>query len=144
MDQGEREAPLVWFGKPAWSSYIFIWMFMAIIGVRAGVSFHLGLYENAAYELLLVGALGTLPFYFHKTTHYRITRRAIYRSKGILGKEEQSFLLSSIESVGKQQGPLERLFNCGNVVLKLKDGRKERLSGIKDPDVVGRKIRALL
>jgi len=144
MGDQEREAPLIWKGKPAWSSYIFIWMFVTIIGIRAMVSFKLGLVDNALYEILLVAALISLPLYFHKTTHYRVTRHAVYRAKGFSGKEEQSFPLSTIESVSKQQGPLERLFNCGNVVLKLKDGRKERLSGIKDPDVIGRKIMALL
>jgi membrane protein YdbS with pleckstrin-like domain len=119
-------------------------MFVTIIGIRAVVSFRLGLGENAFYEIVLVSVLLTIPLYFHQTTHYRVTRHAVFRAKGFLGKEEQSFPLSAIESVSQQQGPLERLFNCGNVVIKLKDGRKERLSGIKDPDVVGRKIRALL
>ena len=144
MISQEGEAPLVWKGKPAWSSYIYIWMFATIIGIRGLVSLWLGYWQSALFQGLVVVCMIALAVFFHKTTNFRITRQAIFRTHGFLGKQEQSFPLSSISSITKQQGPLERLFNSGNVVLKLKDGRKERLSGIKDPDVIGRKIKALI
>jgi membrane protein YdbS with pleckstrin-like domain len=144
METQDKDGPVVWVGQPAWSSYIFIWIFAAILGVRGVASLWMGYWYSGAFHTITIGMLVALALFLHQTTHYRITRQAIYRTKDLFGKAEQSFPLSTIASVSKQQGPLERLVGSGNVVLHLKDGRCERLSGVKDPEVVCRKITALL
>ena len=93
---------------------------------------------------VLMGMLVALAIFLRQTSRYRVTRRAVHRAKGILGKAEQAFQLEDIASVDQQQGPLDRLFCSGNVVLYLKKGTREQLAGVKDPDLVCRKIRALL
>ena len=69
---------------------------------------------------------------------------AVYRTIGVLGKAEQTFPLKAIASVSIRQGPLDRFFGIGTVLLHFKEGSRERLIGVKDPDVVCRKITALL
>ena len=144
MKQREDKTPLIWEGKPTWSSYIYIWMFSSIIGIRGIISLWLGHWESALFQGILIILVSTVAFFFHQTTHFKMTRYAVYRSKGFSGKSYQSFPISAISSVSKQQGPLERLFGIGNIVLHLKDGQKERISGIYDPDILGRKIRAMI
>jgi hypothetical protein len=39
---------------------------------------------------------------------------------------------------------LDRFFGIGTVMLQTKDGTHERLVGLKDPEVIRRKIEALL
>ncbi len=144
MISQKRDEPLVWEGKTAWSSYIYIWIFSTVIAIRGLVSLWLGYWQSALFQGLVVVFMIALAAFFHETTYFKITREAVYRSRGFLGKQAQSFSLSSISSVTRQQGPLERFFDCGNVVMNLRDGKSARLSGIKNPDVVCRKIKALL
>ena len=119
MNQKEEKTSLIWQGKPTWSSYIYIWIFSAIIGIRGIVSLWLGFWESALFQGIVIFLVSALAFFFHKTTHFKMTRYAIYRSKGFSGKNYQSFPISTISSVSKQQGPLERLFGCGNIVLHM-------------------------
>ncbi|MCI0526036.1 MAG: PH domain-containing protein [Nitrospira sp.] len=144
MDDQDHDASMVWRGKPAWSSYIYLWIFATIFAIRGLISLRMGYWTGALFHLATIGMLAFLAIFLHQTTHYRVTREAIYRARGILGKDEQSFPISSIDSVSKQQGPLERLLGSGNVILHLKGGIRERLAGVKDPDVVCNKIRAML
>jgi membrane protein YdbS with pleckstrin-like domain len=75
-----------------------------------------------------------------------ITRHAVHRTTGIRGRVDRAIPLNSITSVEIERGPLDRLFGIGAVVLYLKEGegRRERIAGIKDPEVVYRKMTALL
>jgi membrane protein YdbS with pleckstrin-like domain len=144
MDVHNRNGSVVWVGKPAWSAYVFLWFFAAIIAIRGIISFRLGYWDSMLFHFALVGMLSALACFLRQTTHYKVTRRAVHRSKGFLGKEERSFPLETIASVEELQGPLDRLLGSGDVVLHLKEGTRQRLAGVKDPDVVCRKIRALL
>jgi membrane protein YdbS with pleckstrin-like domain len=144
MDVHDRNSSVVWIGKPAWSAYVFLWFFAAIMAIRGIISFRLGYWDSMLFHLAVVGMLSALAFFLRRSTHYKVTRKAVHRSKGFLGKEEQTFPLTAIVSVDEQQGPLDRLFGSGDVVLHLKEGTRQRLAGVKDPDVVCRKIRALL
>jgi uncharacterized membrane protein YdbT with pleckstrin-like domain len=144
MDAPGRSEPPVWSGPPAWGHYFFLWFFVAILAVRGVISLWMGYRSSVAYHWVGSAILVALAHFLRRTTRYRLTRQAIFRSEGILGKDERSFQLSAIASVHEQQGPLDRLLGSGDVMLHLKDGTHERLSGVKDPDVVARKIAALL
>jgi len=134
----------VWAGRPAWSHYFFLWFFVAILAVRGVISLWMGYPASVAFHLSGGVLLAALATYLRRTTHYRVTRLAVFRSEGFLGNDERSFPISALASVREQQGPLERWLGCGDVLLHLKDGTQERLAGIKDPEVVSRKITALL
>ncbi len=138
------DGPVVWTGQPAWSTYVFLWCFVAILGIRGVIFLWLGYWISIFYHAAGMGMLVALAIFLRRTTRYRVTRQAVHRAQGILGKTEQTFPLGDIASVDQLQGPLDRLFCSGNVVLYLKKGTREQLAGVKDPEVVCRKIRALL
>jgi membrane protein YdbS with pleckstrin-like domain len=144
MDVSGYREPSVWAGRPAWGHYFFLWFFVAILGVRGVVSLWMGYHASVAFHLAGIAVLAALAVFLRRTTRYRLTRQSVFRSDGILGENERSFPLSAIASVREQQGPLERWLGCGDVMLYLKDGTRERLTGVKDPEVVSRKIAALL
>lgn len=144
MDSSAGGEPPVWEGRPALGYYFFLWFFVAILGVRGMISLWMGYRASAGFHLAAISMLAALAFFLRRTTRYRVTRQAVFRSEGFLGESERSFPLSSIASVREQQGPLDRLLGCGEVTLLFKDGTRERLAGVKDPDVVTRKIAALL
>jgi membrane protein YdbS with pleckstrin-like domain len=143
-DSSVRSEPSVWEGRPAWSYYFFVWFFVAILGVRGMIAIWMGYRASAAFHLAGILMLAALAFFLRRTTRYRITRQAVFRSEGFFGESERSFPISAIASVRDQQGPLDRLLGCGEVTLLLRNGTRERLAGVKDPDVVSRKIAALL
>lgn len=144
MDASARSELPVWEGRPAWGYYFFVWFFVAILAVRGIISLWMGYGGSAMIHLAGVPMLVGLALFLRRTTLYRVTRQAVSRSEGIFGEAERSFPLSSIASVREQQGPLDRLLGCGEVMLHLKDGTQERLAGVKNPEVVCRKIAALL
>jgi membrane protein YdbS with pleckstrin-like domain len=144
MGTARHDERSVWAGRPAWNHYIFLWFFVAILAVRGGISLWMGYPASVVFHLSGVMLLSALAIFLRRTTHYRVTRQAVFRSEGFFGNDERSFPISSLASVRGQQGILERWLGCGDVMLHLKDGTQERLAGVKDPEVVSRKITALL
>lgn len=140
---GNDDSPVVWEGQPAWSHYVFLWVFVGIISLRSVMFLLLGYGTNVPFHFALVGMLIALAIFLRRTTRYRVTRQAVHRAYGILGKGDQGFPLADFESVDFFQGPLDRLFNSGTVVLVTKVGERIRLGGVKDPEVVCNKIKAL-
>ena len=138
-----RESP-VWEGRPAAGYYFFLWFFVAVLGGRGLIALWMGELSSAAIYLAGMALLAALGLFFRRTTRYRVTRLAVSRSDGLFGNAEQAFPLSSIASVREHRGPFDRLLGCGDVMLHLKDGTQERLAGVNEPDVVCRKITALL
>jgi len=141
--QGD-DSPIIWTGRPAWSTYLWLWIFCAILGIRGVVSFSMGYRNSALFHIMAIGLLAMLAVLLRSTSRYRLTRQAIYRSKGFVGKAEQSFPISSVSSVSEKRSPLERFTGSGDLVLHLKNGVNERLTGLKHPEILRRKIEALL
>lgn len=144
MKTNRIDEKVIWTGRPAWSRYIFLWFFTVVFAGRMALSLRIGHWGSAmifgAGAILFI-ALGLFQ---HQTTRYRITRKAVYRSKGMMGKDEYRFPLMEIDSASVQGNVLDRLFGTGTLVLNLKGGRIERLDGIIDPEVVSLKLEALL
>jgi len=138
-----REPP-VWEGWPSLGHYFFLWFFVAILGGRGLFALWTGDRGSASIYLAGMALLAALGLFLRRTTRYRVTRQAVSRSDGILGKTERSFPLSSIASVREQRGAFDGLLGCGDVMLQLKDGTQERLAGVKEPEIICRKIEALL
>jgi membrane protein YdbS with pleckstrin-like domain len=85
-----------------------------------------------------------LAVFFRHTTRYTVTPDAVHRTIGVFGESEESVPIADIESVSVRASPLDRFFGIGTVMLQTKDGTRERLVGLKDPDVIRRKIEGLL
>jgi len=144
VKQSSDGEPPVWEGRPALGHYFFLWFFVAVIAIRGLFSLWMDDRVSAAVLLAGMALLVVLGLFLRRTTRYRVTRRAVVRSDRLFGKTERSFPLSSIRSVSEQRGPLDRFLGCGDVMLHLNDGTQERLAGVDEPDVVCRKIEALL
>jgi len=143
----EEDHRLVWEGRPAWSEYIFLWFFAFISTFRALTVFILAMGDPGSGLIYLFGAglFVGLAYFLRRTNHYAVTRAAVHRATGLLGRSEKIIPLKEITAVGIEQGPLDRLFGIGTILIHLKEGeRADRLSGIRDPEVVCRKIEALL
>jgi membrane protein YdbS with pleckstrin-like domain len=143
-DWADRAEPPVWEGRPAWSHYFFLWFIVAVLAIRGLFSLRTEEWGSAAVDLAGTAMLAALGLFLRRTTRYRVTRLAISRSDGLFGNAERTFQLSSIASVREHRGPFDRLLGCGDVMLHLNDGTQERLAGVNEPEVVCRKIEALL
>lgn len=143
----DEDRLLVWEGRPAWSEYIFLWFFALISAVRALIVFILPMGDPGSGLIYLFGAglfIGLASF-LRRTNRYAVTRAAVHRASGLFGRGEKIIPLKEISRLSIEQGPLDRLFGIGTLLLHLKEGdRADRLSGIRDPEVVCRKIEALL
>jgi membrane protein YdbS with pleckstrin-like domain len=133
-----------WSGQPAWSEYVFLWFFTLVVGVRASFSVWLGQWGTAAIYGAGIAVFVGIAVFFRRTTRYTLTQEAIYRTTGLFGRSEDRLPLAEVESVSVRQRPLDRLFGIGTVEVRCANGKDERLSGLKDPEVICRKIEALL
>ncbi|MFY9270428.1 MAG: PH domain-containing protein [Candidatus Manganitrophaceae bacterium] len=141
----EEDRRLVWKGQPAFSEYAFLWFFALLSLIRGGVAFFMG--NAGSGSIYLLGTVLFIGFatVLHRASRYTITRAAIHKTAGFFGKEETILPLIEIVSLRVEQGPLDRLLGIGTLLLYRKGtDRVERLRGITDPEVVLRKIEALL
>jgi membrane protein YdbS with pleckstrin-like domain len=142
----DSPAPAVWEDRPAWSKFRFIWLFAFIAALRAVVRLWLG--ETESVLIYTTGAilLVAMVLFLRNGIHYRLTRDGVYTTLGIRNRIELSIPIGNIRTVDIEQDPMDRFFGIGTLVLHLKDEetRKERIKGIKNPEIVYNKIKALL
>lgn len=133
-----------WSGRPAWSEYVFLWFITVVFGVRAGLSVWWGQWGVVAIHVAGMAAFVGLAVFFRATTRYTVTQDAIYRTVGVLGQREDRLPISEVESVSVRQSGLDRMLGIGTVALHRPDGTYVRLAGLRDPEVICRKIEPLL
>ena len=144
MIRGRGHETIRWTGRPAWGEYVFLWFVTVVFGVRFGLSVWNGQWGTA---MILGSGLvmsGALAVFFRQTTRYTVTQDAVYKTKGFFGESEDRLPIADIESVSVRQSPLDRFLGIGTIMLQLKEGKHERLVGLKVPDVIRRKIEVLL
>ncbi|MGH7273566.1 MAG: PH domain-containing protein, partial [Nitrospiria bacterium] len=117
MDGRESPEAVMWSGQPAWSEYVYLWFFSILFGARALMSLWIGHWSSLFIHVTGMGLLVAMAVFLRQTSHYRLTRMAVYRTIGVLGKAEQTFPVKAIASVGIRQGPLDRFFGIGTVLL---------------------------
>ncbi|MFZ5876773.1 MAG: PH domain-containing protein [Nitrospirota bacterium] len=133
-----------WSGQPAWSQYIFLWFITAVFGVRTGLSVWWGQWGIVVIHVAGMAVFVCLAVFFRRTTKYTLTQEAIYRSAGMFGRTDERLPLSEVASVDVGRSRLDQLLGIGTVLLYREDGTSDRLAGLKDPEVIQRKIEALL
>jgi len=76
---------------------------------------------------------------------YMVTPTRLVIKNGYTGHEIESVKLEMIQTVELQQGPLARFWGIGTLVIGSSDKKREiQVRGVKDPEVIQVKIRALL
>jgi membrane protein YdbS with pleckstrin-like domain len=133
-----------WSGQPSWSQYFFLWFITAVFGLRVGLFVWWGEWGSAAIHVAGMAVFVSLAVFFRRTTRYTLTQEAVYRTTGLLGQRENRLPLSEFESVSVGLTRLDQLLGIGTVLLNRADGTSERLAGLSEPEVIQRKIEALL
>lgn len=59
-----------------------------------------------------------VPFLRWRTTVYEVTTRRLRLREGILTRSGRDFPLNRISDVSYSQGPLDRLFGCGRLIVE--------------------------
>jgi len=73
-----------------------------------------------------------------------VTSKRVLLRSGYTGREIQSISLENVADVAIKQGPIARFFEIGTIVVRSVSGEKTvSLRGVRDPEIVKRRIEAL-
>jgi uncharacterized membrane protein YdbT with pleckstrin-like domain len=81
------------------------------------------------------------PFLRWRTTRYEVTSRRLRLREGIISRSGRDFPLNRISDVSFSQGPLDRIFGCGRLIVE-SPGETGQLVLTEIPDV--RRVQAVL
>jgi membrane protein YdbS with pleckstrin-like domain len=142
-DQGESER-ILWEAYPSWGQFSWLY-FLSLWTASRGMIF---LYaEVPGWEIWGVGAgllLGVAAILRYWAKYLISTRQVIIRN-GYSGKTIRCASHDMIQAIEVMQGPLAKFLRIGTLVIRSHDSNRTlRLRGIKDPEIVETKLRALL
>ena len=143
MSESQRER-IIWQAFPSWGHFSWLYFFTFLATMRGLFFFRFGLsgwqiWVAGALMLLLVVAL------IRRWTYYIVTSTRVIIKNGYTQHEIASLKLEKIKNIDLVQGPIARYWGIGTLgIQSSKEGRELRIRGVKDPDVVEAKIRALL
>ncbi len=142
-DQEESER-ILWEAYPAWGQFSWLY-FLSLWTASRGVIF---LYaEVPGWMLWMVGAgiLLVVAVGLRYWAKYFISTRQVMIRNGYSGKTIRCASLDMIHTVDIMQGPFAKFLGIGTVVIRSHDSNRTlRFRGIKNPEIVGTKLRALL
>jgi len=142
----DQDAPerILWESYPSWGQFSWLY-FLSLWTASRGIIF---LYaEVPGWEIWIVGAgllLGVVVGLRYWAKYLISTRQVIIRN-GYSGKTIRCANLDMIYSVEIMQGPLAKFLGIGTMVIQFHDSNQTlRFRGIKDPEIVETKLRAIL
>ena len=145
--QGEKEKNperMLWEGFPSWAQFSWLYFFAIWSGLRGAILIRSNV---VGWELWLLGAillLGLVVF-LRYWARYVVTSKGIHLRNGYTGRDIERMSLDRITAVEVSQGPIATFLSIGTVVIhEMATDRIIRFRGVKDPDVLAAKIRALL
>lgn len=142
-EPGDSER-ILWMGYPSWGHFTWLYFFSLWTGLRGFFLLRIGF---PGWEIWVVGAIILLGLvvvlrYWAK---YLLTSKRVILRNGYSGKDMASVDFAEFKSVEVMQGPIARMLGIGTVVVQCEDStRSVRFRGIKDPEVIETKLRALL
>jgi membrane protein YdbS with pleckstrin-like domain len=141
-DEGER---ILWEGYPSWRQFSWLYFFCAWTGLRGLILVRLGV---PGWEMWFVGAgmlLGVVVILRYWAKYLLTSKRVLLRN-GYTGKDMASVDFDMVQTGDVMQGPVARIFGIGTVVVQSQDSNRRslRFRGIRSPEVVETKLRALL
>ena len=144
MDEPGDSERILWEGYPSWRQFTWLYFFSLWTGLRAFILIRTGL---NGWEMWIIGAgmlLGLVVILRNWAKYLLTTHRVVLRN-GYSGKDMASVDFRMITAVEVVQGPVARILGIGTVVVQCQDSdRSLRFRGIKDPEILETKIKALL
>lgn len=142
-DQGESER-ILWEAYPSWGQFSWLY-FLSLWTASRGIIF---VYAGVpGWEIWIVGAgllLGVAVGLRYWAKYLISTRQVIIRN-GYSGKTIRCASHDMIHAIEVMQGPLAKFLGIGTVVIRSHDSNRTlRFRGVKAPEIVGTKLRALL
>jgi len=149
MKMGKREEHseserIVWQGFPSWGQFSWLYFFSLLAAFRGFLLFRFGLF---GWEIWIGGAvtLLLLTFLIRRWAFYILTPTRLIIRNGYTGHDIDMVKLEKIQSITLQEGLIARMWGIGTLVIRTEEkDRVLRLRGLKNPDVVEAKIKALL
>lgn len=142
-EQGDPER-IIWEGYPSWGQFTWLYFFSLWTGLRGFFLLRVGI---SGWEMWLVGAgllLGIVVILRYWAKYLLTSKRVVLRN-GYSGKDMASVEFEKFKSIEVMQGPVSRILGIGTLVVHCEgSGRSLRFRGIKDPEVIETKLRALL
>jgi len=142
IEGGERERVL-WQAFPSWSQFSWLYFFSLLAAFRGVLFLRFGL---SGWEVWLVGAgmLLALAAILRRWAFYMVTPTRVVIKNGYTGHEIESVKLEMIQTINLRQGPIARFWGIGTLVIRSSDKKREiQVRGVKDPEVIQARIRAL-
>jgi len=144
MNEAGDPERILWEGYPSWGQFTWLYFFSLWTGLRGVFLLRIGF---SGWEMWMVGAgmlLGLVVVLRYWATYLLTSKRVVLRN-GYSGKDIASVDFGMIKAVEVMQGPVSRILGIGTVVVRGQDSaRSLRFRGIKDPEVLEAKLRALL
>lgn len=144
MNEPRDPERILWEGYPSWGQFTWLYFFSLWTGLRGFFILRVGI---SGWEMWVVGAgmlLGLVVFLRYWAKYLLTSKRVVLRN-GYSGKDMASVEFSMFKSAEVMQGPVARILGIGTLVVHCEDsGRSIRFRGIKDPEVIETKLRALL
>jgi len=142
-EAGDHER-ILWEGYPSWGQFSWLYFFSLWTGMRGLIFVRAGL---PGWEIWVAGAgmLLGLVIVLRYWAKYILTSKRVLLRNGYSGKDMASVDFGMIKAVEVMQGPVARILGIGTLVVRCQDSnRSVRFRGIKDPEVLESKLRALL
>jgi hypothetical protein len=145
-DMNEPGVPerILWEEYPSWGQFSWLYLFSLWTGLRGLILIQAGI---SGWEMWMVGAgmlLGLVVVLRYWAKYLLTTKRVLVRN-GYSGKDMASVDFEMINAVEVLQGPVARFLGIGTLVVRCQDSdRSLRFRGIRDPEVLETKLRALL
>ncbi len=104
------------FGLPGWLTWIF----------------------SACFLLVIVALI-------RRWVYYVVTSTSVTMKSGYTQREFASLKLEMIQSINVVQGPIAKFWEIGTLAIQSSNNERElRIRGVKNPEILGAKIRALV
>jgi hypothetical protein len=134
----------IWRSYPSWAHFMWLYFFGAMAAFRGILFLRFGLEGGEGWLIGAVALVATAAAARRWAENVLTSTRPLVRN-GYTGREIQSLPLADIGDITIHQGPVAGFFDIGTIVLRSRTRDKAiSLKGVKHPDVLVRRIQALM
>jgi len=142
-DQGESER-ILWEAYPSWGQFSWLY-FLSLWTASRGLIFFYADVPGGVIWMVGAGFLLGIAAILRYWARYLLSSEQVIIRNGYSGKTIRCASFDLIQAVEITQGPLAKLLGIGTVVIQCHDPNQTiRFRGVKDPEIVETKLRALL